>query len=96
MREGYFAKELFRYDPDDDVYTSPGGATLYPCYEGKVRNNRKIEYCDRAACEACALKPRCTGNLYRRVSRLENEAVLDRIAGGARASSTLSAPSSNG
>jgi hypothetical protein len=22
-----------------------GGATLFPCYEGKVRDNRKIEYC---------------------------------------------------
>lgn len=80
VREGYFAKELFRYDADKDVYTCPGGATLYPRYEGKVRDNRKIEYCDRAACKTCALKPRCTGNTYRRVSRLENEAVLDRMA----------------
>jgi hypothetical protein len=80
VREGYFAKELFRYDADKDVYTCPSAATLYPRYEGKVRDNRKIEYCDRAACKGCALKPRCTGNLYRRVSRLENEAVLDRMA----------------
>jgi len=28
---------------------------------------------------ACALRPRCT-NSFRRVSRLENEAVLDRMA----------------
>ncbi|WP_117190537.1 IS1182 family transposase [Rhizobium terrae] len=80
VREGYFAKELFRYDPDKDVYVCPSGATLYPRYEGKVRDNRKIEYCDRAACKECALKPRCTGNTYRRVSRLENEAILDRMA----------------
>ena len=45
-----------------------------------MRDNRKIGYCDRAACRTCALKPRCTGNTYRRVSRLENEAVLDRMA----------------
>lgn len=77
VNQGYFAKELFRYDPGDDVYVCPGGATLYPRYEGKVRDNRKVEYCNRAACRECALKPRCTGNLYRRVSRLENEAVLD-------------------
>jgi transposase len=80
VREGYFAKELFRYDPDEDVYVCPGGATLHPRYEGKVRDNRKIEYCNRAACKGCALKPRCTGTLYRRVSRLQNEAVLDRMA----------------
>ena len=80
VNQGYFAKELFRYDPAENVYICPAGATLYPRYEGQVRDNRKIEYCDRAACKTCALKPRCTGNPYRRVSRLENEAVLDRMA----------------
>ncbi|WP_245264759.1 transposase [Aquamicrobium defluvii] len=80
VNQRYFAKELFHYDPDKDVYVCPGGATLSPRHEGKVRDNRKIEYCDRAACKTCALKPRCTGNLYRRFSRLENEAVLDRMA----------------
>lgn len=73
-------EELVHYDPDKDVYVCPGGATLSPRHEGKVRDNRKIEYCERAACKTCALKPRCTGNLYRRFSRLENEAVLDRMA----------------
>ena len=34
---------------------------------------------NRAACLACPLKPRCTKE-YRKVSRLENEAVLDRMA----------------
>lgn len=61
VNQGYFAKELFRYDPGEDVYVCPGDATLYPCYEGKVRNNRKVEYCNRAACKGCPLKPRCTG-----------------------------------
>ena len=38
----------------------------------------KIDYANPAACKGCALRPRCT-NTYRHVSRLENEAVLDRM-----------------
>jgi hypothetical protein len=34
---------------------------------------------NRAACPACPLRSRCT-NDFRKVSRLENEAALDRMA----------------
>lgn len=80
LREGFFVKEEFRYDSDRDVFTCPGGQTLSPLYQSKSRDNVKFDYCNRDACKACALRPRCTGNAYRRVSRLENEAVLDRMA----------------
>jgi transposase len=80
VREGFFSKDEFRYDPDGDIYVCPGEAALSPRYESRSRDNRKIDYCNRAACKACALRPRYTGNAYRRVSRLENEAVLDRMA----------------
>ena len=52
---------------------------LSPKYFGKSRDNVKIDYANRNACKACALKARCTKS-FRRVSRLENEAVLDRVA----------------
>ena len=39
----------------------------------------KVDYANRDACKACALRSRCTRS-FRRVSRLENEAVLDRMA----------------
>jgi hypothetical protein len=39
----------------------------------------KIDYGNRAACLVCAIKSRCTKD-YRKVSRLDNEAVLDRMA----------------
>ena len=39
----------------------------------------KVDYANRAACKGCVLRPRCT-RTYRHVSRLENEAVLDRMA----------------
>jgi Transposase DDE domain len=34
---------------------------------------------ERAACLVCSIRSRCT-NGYRKVSRLQNEAVLDRMA----------------
>jgi transposase len=80
VREGFFPKEEFLYDPSTDVFICPGGATLSPRYEGKLRENKRVDYCNRTACKGCALKPRCTANTYRRVFRLENEAVLDRMA----------------
>jgi Transposase DDE domain len=79
VRKGLFRKDEFRYDPDQDVYICPAGETLSPNHEGKLRDLKKIDYSNPAACPACPLRSRCTTNL-RRVSRLENEAVLDRMA----------------
>ena len=79
VRNGFFRKDEFRYDPDQDVYICPAGETLSPNHEGKSRDLKKIDYSNPAACPACPLRSRCTTNL-RRVSRLENEAVLDRMA----------------
>ena len=61
------------------MYVCPAGERLGHKYESKSRELTKIDYSNRAACLACALRPRCT-NSFRRVSRLENEAVLDRMA----------------
>jgi hypothetical protein len=79
VRNGFFRKDEFRYDPDRDVFTCPGGQTLAPHHYGKSRDLQKIDYSNPAACPACPLRTRCTTNV-RRVSRLENEAVLDRMA----------------
>jgi len=64
---------------DQDVYICPAGETLSPNHEGKSRELKKIDYSNPAACPACPLRSRCTTD-RRRVSRLENEAVLDRMA----------------
>jgi transposase len=79
VREGFFPKEAFRFDPATDTFTCPGGQTLRPCRRGRSRDNIKIDYSNREACLACPLRSRCT-KTYRHVSRLENEAVLDRMA----------------
>ena len=40
---------------------------------------KKVDYSHRAACLVCPLRPRCT-NKFRKISRLENEAALERRA----------------
>ncbi|MBZ5775718.1 IS1182 family transposase [Rhizobium sp. VS19-DR104.2] len=79
VREGFFSKDEFRYDAGKDVYVCPAGQHLSPRYEKKTRDLKLVEYCNRDACRSCGLKPHCTHG-YRRVGRVENEAVLDRMA----------------
>ena len=79
VSKGLFRKDEFRYDPDRDVYACPAGQTLSPNHEGKLRDLKRIHYSNPAACPVCPLRSRCTTN-RRWVSRLENEAVLDRMA----------------
>ncbi len=79
VRNGFFRKDEFRYDPDRNVYVCPAGETLSPHHVGKSRDLKKIDYSNPAACPTCPLRARCTTNV-RRVSRLENEAVLDQMA----------------
>jgi transposase len=77
--KGFFRKDEFRYDAERDAYICPAGQLLATRYESKLRNMRKVDYANRAACPACPLRSRCT-NDFRKVSRLESEAVLDRMA----------------
>src|ERR1700737_4039164 len=80
VRKGFFTKEEFRYDPARDVYICPAGKILAPHHQGKLPDLKKMDYSNPAACPVCPLRSRCTTD-RRRVSRLENEAVLDRMAG---------------
>ncbi len=80
VREGFFSKDVFRYDGDRDQYICPGGAYLEPRYRRKLRDTSLIDYCNRAACKSCAIKTRCTGSSFRQITRYENEAVLERMA----------------
>ena len=84
LNKGFFTKEEFRYDPARDVYICPAGKILVPHHQGKLRDLKKIDYSNPAACPVCPLRSRCTTD-RRRVSRLENEAVLDRMAGRLKA-----------
>jgi transposase/IS5 family transposase len=78
-RQGFFRKDEFRYDAERDAYVCPAGQVLATRYESKLRDMKKIDYANRAACPVCPLRSRCT-NDFRKVSRLESEAALDRMA----------------
>ena len=79
VKNGFFRKDEFRYDAEHDAYICPAGQTLKPVREGRLRNLKKIDYGNPKACRYCPLRARCTKNV-RCVSRLENEAALDRMA----------------
>ena len=51
----------------------------FPYSASLLRGLKKINYRNSQACRDCAIRSQCTGNQFRSVSRLENEAVLDRM-----------------
>jgi transposase len=79
VRAGLFRKDEFRYDPASDSFLCPAGQRLHPYSSSLLRGLKKINYRNSQACRDCAIRSRCTGNQLRSVSRLENEAVLDRM-----------------
>ena len=79
VKAGLFRKDEFRYDADNDTYICPAGQRLYPYSSSLLRGLKKINYVNKLACDDCKIRSQCTGGKFRSVSRLENEAVLDRM-----------------
>jgi transposase len=79
VRAGLFRKDEFQYDAASDSYVCPAGRRLHPYSSSLLRGLKKINYVNKLACDDCAIRARCTGGKFRTVSRLENEAVLDRM-----------------
>ena len=52
VRNGFFRKDEFRYDPDQDVFVCPGGQTLAPHHYGRSRELQKIDYIRQPALPA--------------------------------------------
>ena len=76
---GFFTRNDFVYDPENDHYTCPAGAKL-------TKANRRADHAEDfdfyrhlSACFICPLKSRCTPTKLRRIKRWENEVVLDRM-----------------
>lgn len=78
--DGYFSKGKFNYQSDTNTYICPNGAVMSPRQSGKKRGLARTYYANRTACEFCTIKSRCTPTTFRQIMRLENEAVLDRMA----------------
>ena len=79
VKAGLFRKDEFSYEAAGDTYVCPAGQRLHRYSEPLLRGLKKINYVNKLACDDCAIRSRCTGGKFRTVSRLENEAVLDRM-----------------
>ncbi len=82
VKAGLFRKDEFQYDADSDSYVCPAGQRLYPYSSSLLRGLRKINYTNKLVCDDCKIRSQCTSGRFRTVSRLENEAVLDRMQAG--------------
>ena len=79
VKAGLFRKDEFPYDADSDSYVCPAGQHLYPYSSSLLRGLKKINYTNKLVCDDCKIRSQCTNGRFRTVSRLENEAVLDRM-----------------
>jgi transposase len=75
---GLFDKADFRYIPSKDEYQCPAGHRATRRYT-TVEHGLTIHRYWTSACFRCALKPQCTTNQYRRITRWEHEDVLDAM-----------------
>lgn len=79
MHDGLFRKDEFTYDQAADTYTCPSGHLLHPLYRSTKDGTERHHYVNRHACRECELRPQCTSNTFRKVTRWTGEAVLDRM-----------------
>ncbi len=80
VKAGLFRKDEFTYDLASDSMLCPAGQRLHAFSSSVLRELKKVNYANKPACQACAIRARCTKAKFRSVSRYENEAVLDRMA----------------
>ena len=80
-----YPKEAFKYEASTDSYQCPAGQRLERGYQGPSKGKERIYYYNVAACGTCAQKACCTTAQYRKLSRLVNEAVVERQASRAAA-----------
>ena len=80
-KPGFFGTSAFTYDRTEDLFRCPGGEEL-PFRKHRFDVRLRVYQAPAAACNACGLKPRCTGGTTgRQVARHLDEAYLDRVRG---------------
>jgi transposase len=76
--KGRYGKQDFRYVAEDDVYICPAGERLVYHFTN-VENGLTLYRYWTNACQHCAIKPLCTTNKQRRITRWEHEQVLETV-----------------
>jgi transposase len=79
LKKKMFSKEHFTFIPESDSYRCPAGKSLTYRFSTTERG-RDIRYYMASECKRCPIKVKCTRNDYRRLTRLEDEGVLDDMA----------------
>jgi len=74
---GFFDRSAFTYIAEDDEYRCPAGERLTYRFTRQEAGKTIHRYWS-SACGDCAIKPRCTTGRNRRVSRWEDEEILER------------------
>jgi hypothetical protein len=76
--DGTFSRADFVFDQKHNVYVCPGGAELTST--GNIDQGHIVYYRARKSdCSGCALKPKCTTAVVRKITRDLNEDVRDRV-----------------
>ncbi len=78
--QAVYPKEAFKYDAKTDCYQCPAAHQLGRGYQGQSKGKERIYYYNIGACRTCPQKKSCTTAAYRKISRLVNEAVVERQA----------------
>ena len=76
--EGRFGKQDFRYLAEEDIYICPAGEKLAHHFTNE-ENGLILHRYWTDACRTCALKAQCTTGPQRRITRWENEYVVDAV-----------------
>jgi transposase len=76
--EGRFGKADFIYDAENNEYRCPAGQRLIWRY-ASIEKGLKMHRYWSSNCQRCSLKGECTPSEQRRVSRWENEVVLEAM-----------------
>ncbi len=75
---GLFVRRDFKYIEEDDEYLCPAGERLIHRFR-TVEKGLTLDKYWASACVGCKIKDRCTTGTYRRISRWENEHVIDEL-----------------
>ncbi len=73
-----FVKEDFRYVADEDVYVCPAGERLVHHFTNVEKGLTQRRYWTNV-CKNCAIKDRCTEGKERRITRWEQEHVVEAV-----------------